>query len=96
MGEAMPEAAAIIERLTGHVPRHGRTVDGKQCLRIGDIEIVATGTALWSDPSVFDHENGMLSISWGGQATRLYLQTDGSWSAACAPDLLAGKARRVI
>ena len=93
MGEANPEAVALIERLTGHMPRHGRTADGQQCLRIGDIEIVATGFALWSDPSVYDHEHGMIAINWGGQTIRLYLQPDGSWTAECLPDLLAGKAR---
>lgn len=94
MGEANSEAAAEIERLTGNRPVHGLTADGQQCLRIGNIEVVATSFALWSDPSVYDHENGMVSINWGGQTVRLYLQPDGSWTAECLPDLLAGKARR--
>lgn len=95
MGEANPEAITRIKELTGHKPRLGATSDGQQCLRIGDIELVATGFALWSDPSVYDHEDGMISILWGGQTARLYRQPDGSWKAECHPNLLAGKARWV-
>jgi hypothetical protein len=93
MGEANPEAVALNKDIIGHEPQYGETSDGQQCLRVGDIEIVATSFALWSDPSVYNHENGMVSIYWGGQTIRLYLQPDGSWTAECLPDLLAGKAR---
>ena len=95
MGEANPEAVAIIRQFTEHEPRYGTTSDGRQCLHIGDLEIVATQFALWSDPSVFVHDEGMLSVNWGGQTVRLNLQPDGLWSAECFPDVLAGRARSV-
>lgn len=96
MGESNPEAVATIKQFTGHEPRYGTTSDGQQCLHIGDLKIVATQFALWSDPSVFVHDEGMLSINWGGQTIRLYLQTDSSWSAECLPDVLAEKPRWVL
>lgn len=41
VGEANPEEIARIKELTGCKPRLGATSDGQQCLRIGDIELVA-------------------------------------------------------
>ncbi len=96
MGEANPEAIALIKEQTGHKTTYGTISDGQQCLHIVDIELVATSLALWSDPCVYDHENGMISISWGGQTARLYRQRDGSWKAECHPNLLSGKARWVL
>lgn len=96
MGDAHAEDVAMIAKLTGHEPIYDSTPDKQQCLRIGDLEIVATGFALWSDPRVWDHGDGMISITWGGQTVRLYQQPDRSWTHECLPDLLAGKARWVI
>lgn len=81
MGEANAEAAALTARELGYEPVHGETSDGRQCLRIGGLEIVATEFALWSDARVFDHGGGRLSISWGGRTIALDVQPDGSWSA---------------
>ncbi|GEO01185.1 hypothetical protein NSE01_30170 [Novosphingobium sediminis] len=96
MGEAHPESIARIKELTGHKPRHGTTPDGRQCLHIGDLMIVATEFALWSDPSVWEYSDDIIAVSWGGNTVRMQRDHDGAWTANIIPDPLRGKARFVI
>jgi hypothetical protein len=95
MGEANPEACARIEELTGYRPRHGTTPDGQQCLHIGDTIIVATEFALWSDPSIWENSDDLITVSWGGQIARFARNPDGNWTVEIHRDLLRGKGRFV-
>lgn len=95
MGEANSEAIALITEITGLLPRYGETPGGEQCLHIGDALIVATGFALWGDPSAWQHEDGSLTVKWGGQVVRLSPSADGAWRADNRPHPLQGKARFV-
>ena len=95
MGESNPEAAALIEELLGEAPRHDLTPEGQQCLHIGGTTLVATEFALWSDPFVWQHDDDMFSVQWGGQVARFMRGQDGIWLATTARDPLVGKARWV-
>lgn len=95
MGEANPEAIARIKELTGHKPRYGTTPDGQQCLHVGDLTIVAIEFGLWSDPSVWEHSDDFISVSWGGNTVRLQRDPDGGWTADIRPNVLRRKARFV-
>lgn len=73
MGEANSRAIELISRITGHAPQYEMTEDGIQTLRIGDIVLVATHFALWSDPDIFiDKDNAY--ISWGGASITIPVQ----------------------
>lgn len=95
MGEANSEAVALIAKLTGYEPRSGRTEDGRQCLHIGDTVVVAESYSLWSDPSAWQHDDGSLTVRWGGQIVRLSPNAGGEWVADAHPDPMQGKARWV-
>ena len=95
MGESNPEAAALIEALVGDATRHELAPDGKQCLHIAGTTLVATRFALWSAPSVWQFDDDMFSVSWGGQNARFTRGPDGKWSASTSRNLLERKARWV-
>ena len=95
MGESNREAIALIAEVTGHEPRYGRTPDDEQCLHIGDVVLIATGFALWGDPSAWLHGDGSLTVRWGGQVARFSSDSQGSWTAEVHRNPLQGKARFV-
>jgi len=72
MGEANPNAIAVIEQFVGRPLRYGETPEGQQCLHIGDKVMVAYGLGLWSDPSAYLHDDGSLTVCWAGQMVRLF------------------------
>ncbi len=80
MGEANQQAIEMITNVISQAPRYGETPDGQQCLYVGDAVIVAKSFALWSDPNAFAHEDGSLTVRWGGQIVRLSPNSQGSWT----------------
>lgn len=95
MGEANPEALALIEKLMGDAPRSGQTPDGQQCLHIAGTVLVAAQFALWGDPSVWQYDDDRISVTWGGQIAQFTRGPDGQWSADVCRNPLGGKARWV-
>lgn len=95
MGEANSEAIALITDMIGHRPRSGKTPDGRQCLQIGNTVVVATGLALWSDPSAWSNDDDSLTVRWGGQIVNFSRDPRGTWTAKIHRDPLQGKARWV-
>lgn len=95
MGEANPEAMTQIADLTGHVPTYGETADGRSCLQIGDIVIIETEPAFWSDPNIFVFDDSCFSLLWGGNSVRFVKGADGQWTADVRHDPMTGKARWV-
>lgn len=66
MGEADPRSRKLIKQVTGFEPEWVTTEDGMLLLRIGDFEMAAW-PGLWSDPHAWQHEDGLLRVTWAGQ-----------------------------
>ena len=72
MGESNEASSRLIARVIGEEPETLRNDDGTISLRLGHI-IITAEAALWSDPRTFLHEDGSLTVSWGGQRNPLML-----------------------
>lgn len=93
MGEHDAISSSILRNVLGHEPQDGWTDDGRQCLFIGRWVVVATSLALWGSPRAWVHEDGALTVDWGGQTIRFTQNLQGEWQMHPRPPALAGKAR---
>lgn len=95
MGEANPAGLSLLAEIFGSDPVYGQTSDGQQCLLLGDHVLVARGFALWGDPTVWQHNEGLLSVTWGGVSARFSRDSEGTWAVEAHEHPFAGLARWV-
>lgn len=67
MGEVNPEARQMIARVLGKEPEQVANASGTLSLHMG-CAVITAEAALWSEPSAFQHADGTLTVSWGGQS----------------------------
>ena len=71
MGEKNEESRALIARVIGQEPELTIDNHGIMSLHLGNVVMTAVSYAFWSDPRVFSHEDGALTVNRGGSSVTI-------------------------